>query len=80
MSSDSRAGNLYGPSPTRAEELAAKYADQWEIWRDLRPDGTHGDWIAKRLTADVSEREHLRALTIDALGELLQRVGVEEDQ
>jgi hypothetical protein len=72
---DPRKDALHGPWPTEAETLQAAYCDQWEIWREIRPDGSHGDWIARRwpTSGDQPENacEQLPAPTVDALGELL---------
>lgn len=57
---------LHGPWPTPAEVLAATYGAEWDIFRELLDDGTHGDWIASR--ADGAEH---RAAGIEDLADLL---------
>jgi hypothetical protein len=68
------AAGLHGPRPTAAEELAGEYADEYEIYREIGPGGTHGDWIAKRWPIEGqqdADRETLRAATIDGLRDIL---------
>jgi hypothetical protein len=68
------------PEPTAAEALQARFGDQWEIWREIRPGGSHGDWIARRWPTGgqpEDDREQLRALTVDALSALLSASGDE---
>ncbi|MBX9391585.1 hypothetical protein ACFPZ0_05740 [Streptomonospora nanhaiensis] len=60
---------LHGPWPTEAEALQAKYPD-WEISRELRADGTHGDWYARR------DGTSLQAETPAALRDLLEKQSV----
>lgn len=55
------------PHPSTAEQLRATYAPEWDIWRDVRPGGRHGDWIAQR----PGDTEQLRAKTVPALAALL---------
>jgi hypothetical protein len=67
---------LHGPWPSPAEELEATYGDEWEIWRERLPDGSHGVWCARRWAADGGpdeEGEQVRAATIEALGAALRR-------
>jgi hypothetical protein len=69
-----RATDLHGPWPSAAEELEAEYGDEWEIWRDVRPDGCHGDWIARRWATDDhqdTERGQVQAPTIERLRRIL---------
>ncbi|GAB3661679.1 hypothetical protein GCM10027589_24150 [Actinocorallia lasiicapitis] len=60
---------LRGPWPTISEALTAVFGGEWEIWRDLRADGSHGEWLARRLTGTA--RPTLRAGTIHDLAEQL---------
>jgi hypothetical protein len=62
---------LHGPWPTRPEELAAQYAGRWTIYRELREDGTHGDWVASPCRPAKDELH--RAGNIERLAELLAR-------
>jgi hypothetical protein len=76
MNRHDRAADLHGPWPSPAEELEARYGDEWEIWRDRRSDGSHGDWCARRWATDGQpddEREQVQASTIEALDEVLRR-------
>jgi hypothetical protein len=73
-SKDPRAGGLHGPWPTAAEELEAEYGDDWEIWREVEPDGAHGDWIARRWPTagqQDADLERIQGETIDGLREIL---------
>ncbi|HZB33642.1 MAG TPA: hypothetical protein VE465_26010 [Streptosporangiaceae bacterium] len=74
-------GNGHSPLPSAAEELQARYSDQWDIWRELRQDGSHGDWIAARLPiADQEESsERLSAPTVEDLAEILREATQDED-
>ncbi|QBI56776.1 hypothetical protein [Streptomonospora litoralis] len=56
---------LHGPWPTEAEILQTEFPD-WEIWRDVREDGTHGDWCAS------SGETLLRTTTCDELRGMLR--------
>lgn len=38
---------LHGPWPTLIEQVQSAYPE-WDISRELRSDGTHGDWRAQR--------------------------------
>jgi hypothetical protein len=64
------------PRPSTAEKLVAEYGHAWDIWRDLLPQGGHGDWIAQRYPAPDAPpdapREELRAPSIDQLRSLLE--------
>ncbi|HEX4817582.1 MAG TPA: SAM-dependent methyltransferase [Nonomuraea sp.] len=44
-----RAESLQGPWPSPIEELQAEYSEDWVIWREQKDDGSHGDWIARRV-------------------------------
>ncbi|GAB3444225.1 hypothetical protein GCM10027570_13420 [Streptomonospora sediminis] len=57
---------LHGPWPTGSEILQAEWPD-WQIWRDRRDDGSHGDWCAEK------NWMVLRAQTCDDLRELLKK-------
>lgn len=56
------------PQPSPAEVLLATYGDTWEIWREVKPDSTHGDWHAER----HGDHKQLRAPTVQALGEQIR--------
>lgn len=61
--------------PSAAEVLAAEFGGEWEIWREMRPDGRHGGWIARQLHAeDGTEPLELRAPTISTLARKLHGV------
>lgn len=63
------------PHPSPAETLRAEYGHAWDIWRELLPSGSHGDWIARCLptAADPdAEPQELRASGIEALAEKLR--------
>jgi hypothetical protein len=53
------------------EALAARYTGRWAIYRELRQDDTHGDWVASpcRPTKD----NLFRARSIERLADQLQR-------
>lgn len=56
------------PRPSVAERVIATYGHEWEIWRDLRPNGTQGPWHARRWSdPQISVTAH----SISALGEFL---------
>ncbi|GAA4239001.1 hypothetical protein GCM10022254_57300 [Actinomadura meridiana] len=59
------------PYPSKAEVLQAEYAHEWDIWREVRPNGRHGDWVAETLP-DVPDHQLLRAKTIDGLAAQLR--------
>lgn len=65
---------LHGPSPTRPEELSARYADRWIIYRELH-DGTHGDWVAEARDLVADPHERITARDTDSLAEKLAEAG-----
>jgi hypothetical protein len=71
-SKEARRDTLHGPWPTLSEELEAAYGEDWEIYRELLPDATHGEWIAERLRPTEGDPAELRALTIESLAEKLK--------
>ncbi|MBV2366198.1 hypothetical protein [Streptomonospora nanhaiensis] len=56
---------LHGPWPTEAEILAGEFP-HWEIWRERRDDGTHGDWCAQ-----LGSNPPLKAASLSDLREQL---------
>ncbi|MBX6357820.1 MAG: hypothetical protein IRZ05_18440 [Micromonosporaceae bacterium] len=67
---------LSGPRPSLAEYVAADFGHAWDIWREVGPDGTHGDWVARELHPDGgAEPRELRAATIPDLVDMLWQVG-----
>jgi len=58
------------PCPSPAEVLRAEHGHAWEIWREVLPDGRHGDWLAQTLPG-VSPHRLLRARTVVELDALL---------
>lgn len=68
---DTRRDHLHGPWPSLIERLEALYGSGWEIYRELLPGGTHGDWIAKRLRTEDAGAPELRAPTPQSLAEKL---------
>ncbi|MFB4312959.1 hypothetical protein [Actinomadura sp. 21ATH] len=63
------------PRPSASEQLIADYGHAWEIWRELLPEGRHGDWMARAITPGADgQHQQLRASTIPALRDLLEEV------
>lgn len=60
------------PWPSPSEELQARYAGDWEIYRELLREGTHGDWVAKRLRPIQDGTEEIRATSVDSLARKLE--------
>lgn len=58
------------PQPSPSEVLLATYGDEWDIWREMKPDGSHGDWLAEHLVKGTPSQ--LRASSVEALAELLR--------
>jgi hypothetical protein len=50
--------------------LRVKHGHEWIIWREVRPDGRHGDWLAQTLPGASPHRLH-RARTVKELDALL---------
>jgi hypothetical protein len=46
--------------------LRAKHGHAWDIWREVLPDGRHGDWLAQTLPSG-SPQQLLRARTVEEL-------------
>ena len=61
------------PRPSSAEELRAEYGHMWDIWREVLPEGHHGDWLAETLP-NVAEQRSLRAASVEELADLLREV------
>ena len=67
-----RKQHLHGPWPSPIEELQARYAADWEIYRDLLPEGKHGDWIAKHLRPGQRGTSEVRAGSVESLAQQLE--------
>jgi hypothetical protein len=67
------------PWPSPSEKLQARYAGDWEIYRELLRGGTHGDWVAKRLRPTQDGTDEIRATSVDSLAQKLE-VESEEDR
>lgn len=82
MSHSKRAESLHDPWPSKAEELQGRYGDRWCIWRELKADGTHGDWAAQRLDGSLTqahqERGLVNQLTASSIEELRELLASQE--
>jgi hypothetical protein len=56
---------------SRVEELQTQYAGRWEIYRELQHHGSHGPWIARRLTGVASGEPELCTWDIELLADRL---------
>jgi alkylhydroperoxidase family enzyme len=62
---------LHGPWPSLAEELSGRYGADWEIYREILPNGKHGDWIAERRPTGEGAPK-LRAKRLELLADRLR--------
>lgn len=56
------------------EELAARYAGRWTIYRESAPGGAGGQWVAGSCEPRARGPERITAADVDGLAEQLAKV------